>query len=106
MRCLVRLFSFFRCVSQGGHSEQLLFFALFYVIMCQPKVKILLFFFFLGTFIRLGGLLEQGLGLRLGPGLDNSFLSVQLYPFLNVLMTTVGELYNKADYINHHGRER
>ena len=29
------------------------------------------FFLFLGTFIRLGGLLGQGLGLRLGPGLDN-----------------------------------
>ena len=29
------------------------------------------FFFFGGTFIRLGGLLGQGLGLGLGPGLDN-----------------------------------
>ena len=29
------------------------------------------FFFSWGTFIRLGGLLGQGLGLRLGPGLDN-----------------------------------
>ena len=29
------------------------------------------FFFFWGTFIRLGGLLGQGLGLGLGPGLDN-----------------------------------
>ena len=29
------------------------------------------FFFFLGTFIQLGGLLGQGPGLGLGPGLDN-----------------------------------
>ena len=29
------------------------------------------FFFFWVTFIRLGGLLGQGLGLGLGPGLDN-----------------------------------
>ena len=29
------------------------------------------FFFFVGTFIRLGGLFGQGLGLGLGPGLDN-----------------------------------
>ena len=29
------------------------------------------FFFFWGTFIQLGGLFGQGLGLRLGPGLDN-----------------------------------
>ena len=29
------------------------------------------FFLFWGTFIRLGGLLGQGLGLGLGPGLDN-----------------------------------
>ena len=33
------------------------------------------FFFFWGTFIRLGGLLGQGLGLGLGPGLDNIYLS-------------------------------
>ena len=30
------------------------------------------FFFFLGTFIPLGGLFGQGLGLGLGPGLDNN----------------------------------
>ena len=29
------------------------------------------FFFFWGTFIQLGGLLGQGPGLGLGPGLDN-----------------------------------
>ena len=29
------------------------------------------FFFYWATFIRLGGLLGQGLGLGLGPGLDN-----------------------------------
>ena len=29
------------------------------------------FFFFWGTVIRLGGLFGQGLGLGLGPGLDN-----------------------------------
>ena len=33
------------------------------------------FFFFWGTFIQLGGLFGQGLGLGLGPGLDN-FLTV------------------------------
>ena len=32
------------------------------------------FFFFGGTFTRLGGLFGQGLGLRLGPGLDNSMV--------------------------------
>ena len=32
------------------------------------------FFFFWGTFIRLEGLLGQGLGLGLGPGLDNSMI--------------------------------
>ena len=36
---------------------------------CQPKVQILLFFFFWVTFIRLGGLLGPGFG----PGLDNSY---------------------------------
>ena len=97
-----------------GHSEQLLFFALFYqstpsclkviggvecagghVVMCrrpcggwpmwfscQPKVQILFFFFFGGTFIRLGGLLGQGLGLGLGPGLDNLHLH---FPPSNIL---------------------
>ena len=30
------------------------------------------FFLFCGTFIELGGLLGQGQGLGLGPGLDNS----------------------------------
>ena len=29
------------------------------------------FFFFCGTFIPIGGLFGQGLGLGLGPGLDN-----------------------------------
>ena len=31
------------------------------------------FFFFWGTFIQLWGLLGQGLGLELGPGLDNNW---------------------------------
>ena len=47
------------------------------------------FFFFWGTFIQLGGLFGQGLGLGLGPGLDN-FLLLGLGP----------ELYNKFGF--HH----
>ena len=34
------------------------------------------FSFFGGTFIQLWGLLGQGLGLRLGPGLDNNIIGV------------------------------
>ena len=80
-------------MSQEGHSEQLLFFALFYQstpsclkvvggvgwvggpcdFCVSPRSKSFFFFFFWGTFIRLGGLLGQGLGLGLGPGLDNIF---------------------------------
>ena len=42
------------------------------------------FFLFWGTFIQLGGLLEQGLGL--GPGLDNNYLNVSsLVELLKVL---------------------
>ena len=82
----VHLVNFFSWVSQGGHSEQLLFFALFY--QSTPScLKVIgwggggpcdfsvspwsksFFFPFLGTFIQLGGLLGQGL--ELGPGLDN-----------------------------------
>ena len=36
------------------------------------------FFLFLGTFIRLGGLLRQVLGLGFGPGLDNFQKSTKL----------------------------
>ena len=79
-------------MSQGGHSEQLLFFALFYqstpsclkvmggvvahVIFLSALGPNPSFFLFWGTFIQLGGLLGQGpgLGLGLGPGLDNSLL--------------------------------
>ena len=77
-------------MSQGGHSEQLLFFALFYqstpsclkvmggvvlahVILVSaqgPNPSYL--FLGGGTFIQLGGLLGQGLGLGLRPGLDNN----------------------------------
>ena len=89
----VHLVNFFSWVSQGGHSEQLLFFALFYQstpsclkvmggvvgwwaggpcdFSVSPRSKSFFFSFFGGTFIRLGGLLGQGLGLGLGPGLDN-----------------------------------
>ena len=38
----------------------------------SPRSKSFFFFFFLGTFIRLGGLLGQGLGLGLGPGLEKN----------------------------------
>ena len=37
------------------------------------------FFLFWGTFIQLGGLLGQGPGLGLGPGLDNR-IPIFLYP--------------------------
>ena len=87
----VHLVNFFGWMSQGGHSEQLLFFALFYqstpsclkvrgwgggvvvahVILVSAQGPNPSFFFFWGTFIRLGGLFGQGLGLGLGPGLDN-----------------------------------
>ena len=89
----VLLVNFFSWVSQGGYSEQLLFFALFYqstpscskvmggwggvgwwvahVILGSVQGPNPSFFFYWGTFIRLGGLLGQGLGLGLGPGLDN-----------------------------------
>ena len=43
-----------------------------YVILVSAQGPNLSFFFFRGTFIQLGGLLGQGLGLRLGPGLDNN----------------------------------
>ena len=39
----------------------------------SPRSKSFFFFFFVGTFIQLGGLFGQGLGPGLGPGLDNSF---------------------------------
>ena len=42
-----------------------------YVILVSAQRPNPSFFFFWGTFIRLGGLLGQGLGLGLGPGLDN-----------------------------------
>ena len=85
--------NFFGRMSQGGHSEQLLFFALFYQstpsclkvmggkgwggggggpcdFSVSPRSKSFFFFWRGGTFIRLGGLFGQGLGLGLGPGLD------------------------------------
>ena len=40
------------------------------------------FFFFWGTFIQVGGLLVQGLGLGLGPGLDN--LSIDAIKIANI----------------------
>ena len=78
-------------MSQGGHSEPLLQLALFcqstpsclkvmggwvggvvaHVILVSAQGPNPSFFFFWGTFIRLGGLFGQGLGLGLGPGLDN-----------------------------------
>ena len=88
----VHLVNFLSWVSRGGHSEQLLFFALFYqstpsclkvgggvgwvgwvahVILVSAQGPNPSFFFFGGTFIRLGVLFGQGLGLGLGPGLDN-----------------------------------
>ena len=68
----VHLVNFFNWISQGGHSEQLLFFALFYqstpsclkvmgggvvvahVILVSALGQNPSFFFFLGTFIQLG----------------------------------------------------
>ena len=79
----VHLVNFLSWVSQGGHSEQLLFFALYYQSTpswlkvgggvggpcdfgVSPRSKSF-FFSFYSTFIRLGGLLGPGFG----PGLDN-----------------------------------
>ena len=63
-------------MSQGGHSEQLLLFAIrgwvAYVILVSAQGPNPSFFLFWGTFIRLGDLLGQGLGLGLGPGLDKN----------------------------------
>ena len=42
-----------------------------YVILVSAQGPNPSFFFFWGTNIRLGGLFGQGLGLGLGPGLDN-----------------------------------
>ena len=87
----VQLVIFFGWMSQGGHSEQLLLLTLFYqstssclkvwggwVVVggpcdfsVSPWSKSFFFFLFWGTFIRLRGLFGQGLGLGLGPGLDN-----------------------------------
>ena len=83
----VHLVNFFSWVSQGGHSEQLLFFVLFYQSTpswikvkgwgggvggpCDFSVSPWSKSFFF-PFIQLGGLLGQGPGLGLGPGLDNS----------------------------------
>ena len=46
-----------------------------HVILASAQGPNASFFFFGGTFIRLGGLLGQGLGLGLGPGLDNKVMS-------------------------------
>ena len=43
------------------------------MILVSAQGPNLSIFFFGGTFIRLGGLFGQGLGLGLGPGLDNYF---------------------------------
>ena len=45
------------------------------MILVSAQGPILPFSFFGGTFIQVGGLFGQGLGLRLGPGLDNFFVS-------------------------------
>ena len=82
----VHLVNFFSWVSQGGHSEQLLFFALFYqstpsclkvigggvgwvahVIIVSAQGPNPSFFLFLGDFYSTWSLLGPGLG----PGLDN-----------------------------------
>ena len=72
----VHLVNFLSWVSQGGHSEQLLLFAIrgwvAYVILVSAQGPNPSFFLFWGTFIRLGDLLGQGLGLGLGPGLDKN----------------------------------
>ena len=81
-------------VSQGGHSEQLLLFALFYqstpsflnvwgwgvahVILVSALGPNPSYFLFWGTFIQLGGLLGQGPGLGLGPGLDNLMINMHV----------------------------
>ena len=37
---------------------------------------------------------------------DIWLITVQLIPFILVLILTASELLNDADHINHHGRER
>ena len=66
-------------MGREDHSETFLLLALFFNRGCGEVVAHVIlesalgpnpsFFLFWGTFIRLGGLLGQGLGL--GPGLDN-----------------------------------
>ena len=43
------------------------------------------FFLFWGTFIQLGGLFGQGLGVGLGPGLDNSLSEAELSTLSSLL---------------------
>ena len=43
------------------------------------------FFLFWGTFIQLGGLLGQGSGLGLGPGLDNHFKMIKSKQGLTII---------------------
>ena len=50
----------------------------------SPRSKSFFFCFFWGTFIRLGALLGQGLGLRFGPGLDNYSLEIGSMSFLGL----------------------
>ena len=60
-----------------------------YVILVSAKGPNPSFFFNWGTFIQLGGLLGQGLGLRLRPGLDNfrfALVKFRAPSFLDILI--------------------
>ena len=56
----------------------------------SPWSKSFFFFFFGGTFIQLGGLLGQGLGL--GPGLDNSCNSCSFHSYKHVLKSLLSSI--------------
>ena len=85
-------------MGQGDHSETFLLLALFdqstpswikvigwgggwvaHVILVSALGPNPSFFLFWGTFIQLGGLLGQGPGLGLGPGLDNFFCKIFMF---------------------------
>ena len=70
--------NYFGWIDQGYHSwyRTTLLLKVAHVILASAQGPNPSFSFFGGTFIRLWGLLGQGLGLRLGPGLDNNIIGV------------------------------
>ena len=65
------------------------------MILVSALGQNLSFFLFWGTFIQLGGLLGQGPGLGLGPGLDNYFdLIARRKPYTGEIEINIGEASN------------